>query len=555
MQYLEGETLADRLARAGQAALRSEPPGVARWGQRRRRGQRPGALDHVARTDSVRHHAEVRGRDRAGARRRASARHRPSRSEARQRDADEVRHQAARLRPRQTRRGRQGRRRVRRSPRARRRSRARARCSARSHYMSPEQLEGREVDTRSDIHAFGALLFEMLSGRRVFEGRARPAIIAAIIGDDPPSLPALADTRTTLPVVAASRARSPAGEMSREGSGRPLAIGRRSRGRAALDRRRAHPRGAGTDRRPSRKPAAAAPASRLRERIWMGVAAAAIVALAGLAYAWYPRPGAAARACRLLGRCPRRADAGNRARPRRRLSRRRSGSRSSRTSRTISCGFARWDRSNRSVSSGRTARGIRPGRRTESRLSSRAAVARGLRKIDIASGMVSHGRPARQRPRGVEQARRHPVRVPHQAVPGRGHGGTRRWSWSPTPAAARVSLSWPFFLPDGRRYLVVARNADPAKSAVLLGLARFATNGRFLLNAHSSVDYAGGLSLLSERRHADGAPVRRGHRKTHRRGQPVLEDIRYNAGQRPQCVCRISVGQPRVRRGGEHDRC
>src|SRR6187401_1961136 len=70
------------------------------------------------------------------------------------------------------------------------------------HYMSPEQLEGGEVDTRSDIHAFGALLFEMLSGRRVYEGQSQAAIIAAIIGNDPPSLPALADTRTALPVVA-----------------------------------------------------------------------------------------------------------------------------------------------------------------------------------------------------------------------------------------------------------------------------------------------------------------------------------------------------------------
>ena len=37
-------------------------------------------------------------------------------------------------------------------------------------YMSPEQLEGREADARSDIFAFGAVVYEMLTGRRAFEG-------------------------------------------------------------------------------------------------------------------------------------------------------------------------------------------------------------------------------------------------------------------------------------------------------------------------------------------------------------------------------------------------
>src|SRR5262249_43678727 len=66
------------------------------------------------------------------------------------------------------------------------------------HYMSPEQLEGRDVDSRSDIHAFGAVLFEMLSGRRAFDGQSQAGIIAAIVGAEPPRLPVLADQRTTL---------------------------------------------------------------------------------------------------------------------------------------------------------------------------------------------------------------------------------------------------------------------------------------------------------------------------------------------------------------------
>jgi Tol biopolymer transport system component len=58
-------------------------------------------------------------------------------------------------------------------------------------YMSPEQLEGREADARTDIFAFGALLFEMVSGRRAFDGKSQVSIIAAIVDHDPPPLSSL----------------------------------------------------------------------------------------------------------------------------------------------------------------------------------------------------------------------------------------------------------------------------------------------------------------------------------------------------------------------------
>ena len=58
-------------------------------------------------------------------------------------------------------------------------------------YMAPEQLEGQEADARSDIFAFGALLYELVSGRKAFEGRSRASLIAAILEHDPPPLASL----------------------------------------------------------------------------------------------------------------------------------------------------------------------------------------------------------------------------------------------------------------------------------------------------------------------------------------------------------------------------
>jgi dipeptidyl aminopeptidase/acylaminoacyl peptidase len=52
-------------------------------------------------------------------------------------------------------------------------------------YMAPEQLEGREADARSDIFSFGAVLYEMATGRKAFEGKSQAALISAILKDEP----------------------------------------------------------------------------------------------------------------------------------------------------------------------------------------------------------------------------------------------------------------------------------------------------------------------------------------------------------------------------------
>jgi serine/threonine protein kinase len=53
-------------------------------------------------------------------------------------------------------------------------------------YMAPEQIEGLEADARTDIFAFGELLFEMLIGRPPFEGKTRASLLGSILKDDPP---------------------------------------------------------------------------------------------------------------------------------------------------------------------------------------------------------------------------------------------------------------------------------------------------------------------------------------------------------------------------------
>ena len=55
-------------------------------------------------------------------------------------------------------------------------------------YMSPEQLKGRPADHRSDIFSFGAILYEMLSGKRAFRGESMAETMSAILREDPPDL-------------------------------------------------------------------------------------------------------------------------------------------------------------------------------------------------------------------------------------------------------------------------------------------------------------------------------------------------------------------------------
>ncbi len=95
-------------------------------------------------------------------------------------------------------------------------------------YMAPEQVEGKEADARSDIFSLGAVLYEMVCGKRAFEGKTLVSVAASILGER-----ARADPDAAAADAAVARARDQ--EMPGKGSRRTLAERRRSGERVEMD--------------------------------------------------------------------------------------------------------------------------------------------------------------------------------------------------------------------------------------------------------------------------------------------------------------------------------
>jgi serine/threonine-protein kinase len=58
-------------------------------------------------------------------------------------------------------------------------------------YMSPEQIMGQPVDGRADLFSFGAVLYEMLTGKKAFEGKTQASLIGAIMKAEPMAIPVM----------------------------------------------------------------------------------------------------------------------------------------------------------------------------------------------------------------------------------------------------------------------------------------------------------------------------------------------------------------------------
>ena len=399
------------------------------------------------------------------------------------------------------------------------------------HYMSPEQLEGRDVDARSDIHAFGVLLYEMLTGRRAFDGSSQAGIIAAIIGAAPPSFSSLADPRATLPVLsqraldrllARCLAKNPddrwqsAGDLAAELQW------------IAEERLRAVPETASTTA--ASDDATRRPSARTRERAWMAATAASLIALAAAATLWYPRaaqppapisftinppegqqlsggPG-------LLALSPDGRQLAfttfSTASAQTRLWIRALGSLDAQPiERADGAWQLAFSHDGRELLFG-GANGLEP-----------------LRRLDIAGGVPSTIAPAVAtratwgRDVVLYASDGKLYRVPSS-------GGQSEVVMEPDLARQETVLGWPMFLPDGRRYLFLAQNNDASKNSIFLA-AVDSRDRTFLLNAMSNIDYAGGYLFYQRDGTLMAHPFDAAAARLTGNAFPVVENIRYNS--------------------------
>jgi serine/threonine protein kinase/Tol biopolymer transport system component len=408
------------------------------------------------------------------------------------------------------------------------------------HYMSPEQIEGREADARSDIFSFGALLFEMLSGRRAFDPgatRGEPSspasVIAAIIGADAPELGELADTRTRLPIVARRAldrllqkclAKHP---DDRWQSAADLSDELRWINEERL--RAAEPDAAATGA--AGVAAATAPPSRTRERTWMTATGMAVVAAIAVAAWLWPQPAPVPPPMQFALGPP------------------------DGTSFNSFPGFISLSPDGQHIAfttgeGGDQKLWIRSVGALEARPVAAAIGAtqvawspdsqsivfnlsgdNGLRRVDLAGG------PARSLAEAASERSAWsregvilftPRTAPQPLMRVSAAGGPATPATELNAAAGEVSHAWPVFLADGKRFIFLARNEDRSKSALFLA-SLDSLERTHLVNVHSMADLVPGYMLY----HRDGTVYAHPFDETSGRlsGDPVpiVEGVQINA--------------------------
>ena len=115
-------------------------------------------------------------------------------------------------------------------------------------YLAPEQARGELADHRADIFSLGAVLYEMLTGRRAFKGTSPAELLSSVLRDEPPTAvgvrPAHPARRSTSSSTTASR-RAPTSASSRRGTSPSTSTASAARSRSAATRSAAAASGAG----------------------------------------------------------------------------------------------------------------------------------------------------------------------------------------------------------------------------------------------------------------------------------------------------------------------
>jgi serine/threonine protein kinase/Tol biopolymer transport system component len=319
-------------------------------------------------------------------------------------------------------------------------------------YMAPEQLEGMEADARSDIFSFGAVMYEMLTGKRAFEGRSQASLIAAIMHTSPEPLSAVQ------PMIPPALDHVVQTCLAKDPDERWQAV------HDVLVQLKWIP--ANGPQLGAGEPVAA----QHKNGHWMAwaIAGLAMLGLSALSWSHFSEPRAVAAPVRFIITPPAGADFNENTTPT--LSP--DGRKLVFTTVSPSGGSTIWLRLMDSADPRELARGAFPFWSPDSRFVGFFSDGN-LQRVDIAGGppvtlsALGSGLGGSWSREGVilvGASRTDPALRRISAA-----GGELKHVLEPDKASNEIRLSWPAFLPDGRHFLYVSTNADNGKSGVRIG--------------------------------------------------------------------------------------